>query len=57
MTTITAIRPAAQPAAQTEILARILAGAPVPAAANDPVTERPSLLARRRERQRRRDDR
>lgn len=57
MTTLTAIRPAAQPAAQSEILARILAGAPIPAAANDPVAERPSLLVRRRERQRRRDGR
>ena len=57
MNTLTAIRPAAQPAAQTEILARILAGAPAPKAANDPVTERPTLLVRRRERQRRRDAR
>jgi len=57
MTTLIAMRPAAQPAAQTEILARILAGAPAPSAANDPVTERPSLLVRRRERQRRRDGR
>jgi hypothetical protein len=57
MTTLTAIRPAAQPAAQPEILARILSDAPAPVAANDPVTERPSLLVRRRERQRRRDGR
>ena len=57
MTMLTAIRPAAQPAAKNEILDRILAGAPVPSAANDPVTERPSLLVRRRERQRRRDGR
>ena len=57
MTMLTAIRPAAQPAAQNEILARILAGPPAPSAANDPVTERTSLLVRRRERQRRRDGR
>ncbi len=57
MTTFTAVRPAAQPTAKTEILDRILAGAPAPSAANDPVTERPSLLVRRRERQRRRDGR
>lgn len=57
MTTLTAIRPAAQPAAQTEIFARIFAGAPKPKAANDPETERPTLLVRRRERQRRRDAR
>jgi hypothetical protein len=57
MTTLTAIRPAAQSAAQTEIFARLFAGTPAPKAANDPVTERPTLLVRRRERQRRRDAR
>lgn len=57
MTTLTAMRPAAQPAAQTEILARILPVTPAPKAANDPLAERPTLLARRRERQRRRDAR
>lgn len=57
MTTLIAQRPAAQPAAQSEILSRIFAGAPAPEAANDPATERPSLLVRRRERQRRRDAR
>lgn len=57
MTTLTAIRPAAQPAAQTEILARIFAGTPTPRVANDPETERPTLLVRRRERHRRRDAR
>jgi len=57
MNLLTAIRPAAHPAAQTEILARIFAGAPAPMAANDPVTERPALLVRRRQRQRRREAR
>ena len=55
MNTLSAIRPAAKPASQTEILARIFADAPAPEAANDPVTQRPSLLVRRRQRQRRRE--
>jgi hypothetical protein len=57
MNILTALRSAAYPAAQTEILARIFAGAPAPKAANDPVTERPTRLVRRRQRQRRREAR
>jgi len=57
MTTLIAHRPAARPAPQSEILSRIFAGAHTPPAANDPATERPSLLVRRRERQRRRNAR
>jgi hypothetical protein len=56
MTTQILARPVAQPAS-SPVLERIFAAATLPAAANDSASARPSLLARRRERARRRDAR
>lgn len=56
MTTQTLARSIAQPAS-SPVLDRIFAAATIPAAANDSAGPRPSLLARRRERARRRDAR
>ncbi len=56
MNTLPRIRPAS-PAARPDILARILQPVSVPAPGNDTGLSRPSLLVRRRDRQRRRDNR
>ena len=56
MTTETLARPIAQ-STSSPVLDRIFAAATLPAAANDSSSARPSLLARRRERARRRDAR